>query len=1080
MYQIETRGAMAYLDYAIGIRDKRGITNLVYSYFHRSEISVRSIGANIGINSVTLLEAGSTIQEYGKAIGDSKSYTTKLYNGREIFYHGVAISNSVSDLYIVTSQSNRVKDMYSFLMNKFDYPVLYDWVPYIITTEKIKKKVVEVVGNYKDKDLLEIYESELKNEDLKELLEKGLREKSISITCKKQNKLSFSNMDEYFAKYGFVIVENLKNQINPLVGETKITKNIAFLRKRLFPQQANLVNGLIERFKHGSYAFMNEGMGCGKTLQALGVIEGFFNKTYLDQHKEASVKDVYLNKELINYRNIIMVPSHLLFKWAEYIKEEVPYAKVSIICCLKDLIEIKQSGIKRNGKEYFIVSKDTSKLSYSLYPLPVQEKFKEVKEYSCKECHSLKVFGAETCDCGCTEWILEPLGYKEQGLICPECGELIFPINIKRLKVGIEIEERTFPLQPTDFAAHTTANLICRICNAPLWAPDCNPVGGGRKKRKWKKISHYTNRTLKGRKTSWLFKDRLSEFIDKRNVVDIDVQEMPDHGIRRYSLALYIKKYLKGYFDFAIFDEAHKYKGGWSAQGIAMHQIVKASKWKLALTGTLAGGYACDLFYLLYRLDPQRMKDSEYDYSPSGERKFTENFGTLQTEFEVLSEEHQINTSSRGRTIGSPKCKPGISPLIFPKFLLDCTVFLDITEMSSQLPELIEEVVAVPLEEKIDMEYKKIRQLLKLHMRTGAGKTLLGSYLQFSLSYTDKPYGRTSICSTITGEEVVRPKNIPLNEPLNKEKELIRLVRQEQKEKRNLFIYCEYTHSPDTNVATRLRELIIKYCNMEEHEVCILESSHPKASMREQWIHERAEQGVKVFITNPRCVETGIDFCFEHNKKLYNYPTIINYQLGFSLFVVLQSNYRHYRLNQVLQCRTYYIVSEKTIQMDAIELIASKQVATHALQGKFSSEGLAAMATGVDSRIMLAQAQIEDDQEGKSQRIKEMFAKINNVAKKEKKEKEKLMLTFYELTGLKEINDTILLDSSSDDYLKILFPEYFSENKVNSTENENVIEDETVYRSIDVDDISYQIKIDTSKMKKAAKGQLSLMDMFNN
>lgn len=49
-------------------------------------------------------------------------------------------------------------------------------------------------------------------------------------------------------------------------------------------------------------------------------------------------------------------------------------------------------------------------------------------------------------------------------------------------------------------------------------------------------------------------------------------------------------------------------------------------------------------------------------------------------------------------------------------------------------------------------------------------------------------------------------------------------------------------------------------------------------------------------------------------------------------------------MNQTMECRTYYMAYEGTAQAKVIELIAEKQVATAAIQGKFSVEGISAMA----------------------------------------------------------------------------------------------------------------------------------------
>ena len=56
--------------------------------------------------------------------------------------------------------------------------------------------------------------------------------------------------------------------------------------------------------------------------------------------------------------------------------------------------------------------------------------------------------------------------------------------------------------------------------------------------------------------------------------------------------------------------------------------------------------------------------------------------------------------------------------------------------------------------------------------------------------------------------------------------------------------------------------------------------------------------------------------------------------------------------------------------------MAEKQVATSAIQGKFSAEGLASMANGVDPRVKLAQA-LADGDTGDRESIENMFDVLN-------------------------------------------------------------------------------------------------------
>lgn len=172
--------------------------------------------------------------------------------------------------------------------------------------------------------------------------------------------------------------------------------------------------------------------------------------------------------------------------------------------------------------------------------------------------------------------------------------------------------------------------------------PACEPVDNRimywkpkEKPKKWKKISHYANRAMKGRKSVWVMKDREMLYKELNQLTDEEIEEMDIYGPRRFGLTRYIKKYLAGYFDLAIFDEVQSYKAGGSAQGYAMHDLIKASRKQLALTGTIAGGYASDLFYTLFRLDPGRMRAKGYRYSSAGERRFVEKYGTVETVYEI-------------------------------------------------------------------------------------------------------------------------------------------------------------------------------------------------------------------------------------------------------------------------------------------------------------------------------------------------------------------------------------------------------------------------------------------------------------
>lgn len=1009
--RVSANGAFAYVDYILALSWGYRKEALIYSCFERSEIALRGFTANISLSGAMLYLENEKKEMVIFPETEVTSYHTKMMRGREPVNHSLSISREVSKKYILTTEENRQADIYNWLMSNFNYPLLPDWVPYFMEAGagEIKPVETEVYGHRPDwTENIIAYEVSMTEQVLQELVSVGLREGKIRIASKPQKPLAFDNMDDYFLKYGNSLIDNLEKKLNPLTDLKESVDEIAFLEKRFYPQQSAIVNGLIECMRKESYVFINEDMGCGKTLQGMGVPEGFFVRMMMEKTNR-STKDIYLDASAVKYRNIVMCPSHLVKKWEEAIKADIPYAKVTIIRGLKELCRLRKRGKERTCKEFYIMSKETGKLSYTYMPLPTQVKKKRVTMAVCKDCGEPRpVALPNQCGCGCKEWEMQDCGFSEKGMICPECGQLLYGADVKDCS-----DREKKPLKPADFAMQTKANRTCRHCGVLLWQPACEPVNRTLTfkpirvhKKGWVRATHWANMAKKNKKTVWVHERWKDEYFQENGVCEEEVTYPKVTGARKFAPSRYIKKFLRGYFDFAIFDEAHEYKGGASAQGLAMHDLIKASRWHLALTGTIAGGYASHFFYLLYRLDPARMKAMGYSFGAEGERKFVERYGTVATEYEVVQDQSGgYNAMSRGKQIGSPKCRPGISPDIFTHFLLDHAVFLNLSDMSSYLPPLKESVEYIPLEADIASAYDKVRSSLKKAMyEKDLGKSILGTFLQFSLSYTDKPYGRSAILSPVDGRVIAQVPDLSYlvedGKLLNKEKRLCELVTQEMAENRNVVVYCEYTGNGESNVTHRLKKILQANCGLSEKEVEILESGHPAAEEREEWMHERAAQGVKVFITNPKCVKTGLDFLFYHKNTMYNFPTIIFYQYGYDLFTMWQASRRHYRLNQILECRTFFLVSSHTIQVDALEMVASKQVATSAIQGHFSSEGLCAMAQGVDPRIKLAQAAAEKSPE-QIKGLKSMFDVLNKWhAGSGEKQEYKAMATFYELTGV--------------------------------------------------------------------------------
>jgi SNF2 family DNA or RNA helicase len=392
---------------------------------------------------------------------------------------------------------------------------------------------------------------------------------------------------------------------------------------------------------------------------------------------------------------------------------------------------------------------------------------------------------------------------------------------------------------------------------------------------------------------------------------------------RRYPPAEFIKKYLKGAFDMVILDEVHDYKAGDSLQGHTMGQLAVSAPYFLGLTGTLNGGYADNLFYLLYRLQPERLKDFGY----AGAEKWQRAYGVIEEIKKLDDEDHAYGRIKRRNII--VKRKPGVSPEVIGRFFLDKSCFIRLADVIDGLPPYDEIVLGV----KMEAEQKDAYDKLEAELRDAVNRFKMkatSSMLQSLLCYPDscvvfpehieikgKEDGVLQVLTTIKAPKL----EISL---LPKEKELLRIVKDEKSQGRKVLIYLTFTGNRDTR--GRIKEVLQE----KGFAVGVLpETVEPKK--REQWIDQHAYM-FDVLLSNPELVKVGLD--------LVQFPTVVFYQVGYNIFTLRQAARRSWRIGQKEPVRVYYLTYKDTMQETAISLIAKKLEIALLVEGDLP-EGLA-------------------------------------------------------------------------------------------------------------------------------------------
>jgi len=683
------------------------------------------------------------------------------------------------------------------------------------------------------------------------------------------------------------------------------------LKRKPFPAQAEAVHALTSLLldQNERAAILNGEMGTGKTLCSIAA---------------AAV----LNKEGFR-RTLVLSPPHLVYKWRREILETVEGAKVWVLNGPDTLMKLIQQkkALKRppQGQEFFVMGRVRMRMGFHWKP----------------------VFWRRTIPFG---------GTRIEAGFCPDCGALIKDFDGDPIPaIRLETEEH---------------RKKCFDCGNPLWTL-MRP-----RKLEGSSQTEAIQKSLKriptiGQKTAeklisnygadWLAKklgDNVYEFInmmdDSGDFVFTDRQH---HRMERamstlefgfgeggYQPSEYIKRYLpNGYFDLLVIDEAHEYKNGDSAQGQAMGVLAAKSRKAILLTGTLMGGYATDLFFLLFRVLTARMIEDGYRPSKRGSMisasmQFMRDHGVLKdiyTEREGGSFKTARGKRESVRTVKAP----GFGPEGVMRCVLPYTVFLRLKDIGAEvLPPYNEYFREVQMAEDQANCYVQLSCVLTEILNKSLAMhdtTLLGVVLNVLLAWADCCFRAEYVYHPRSKELLAScPSVFGEMEPTPKERELIEIVCAQKSRGRKCLVYSIYSGRRDTT--SRLKNLL----QQEGIKAAVLRSSVPPEE-RENWIADQVDRGVDVVICNPELVKTGLD--------LLDFPTIVFMQSGYNVYTLQQAARRSWRIGQTKPVEVYFLGFAATAQIQCLELMAKKIAVSQSTSGEMPDCGLDVLNQDGDS-----------------------------------------------------------------------------------------------------------------------------------
>ncbi len=741
---------------------------------------------------------------------------------------------------------------------------------------------------------LDAWVLQCENEDrnIVSVVEDGLRSGAIQIPGEVKDPNGFDGVDNvtgYLNTFGVTVARRIRSQFEPLFdpAAAPLSQEVLdindFVREHagypLYDAQLAVAEAVRRQLQKDKCAFIVAECGSGKSkIGSVAMLSALWSIRHTRQKTF----------------NVILCPSHVAKKWVREIAETLPDTYGMVVRSIADFDRLYEQYERGDRSVCAILSKEKARDGYMKRPAVIAR----------RRAHSATEF------------------------LCPDC--------MSRIEVPLSSDEPDYLVPATQhhFRKENRKNHKCPACGSILWTA-VNPD----EQSDWVKLGGY----------GWVYRHAAWEHFEKTKNEAVleklrEIHQNPDApyrtvgACRRYPLSSYIKRKYGGRIDCLIADELHQYNND-SGQGDAMGEIFAAARKFIGMTATLINGYASGIFHLLYRTMPGLMVRDGKPYASPGD--FNSEYGVEQVIYEEADPDY---ASNRRATKSDRRVKqlPGVSPLVFSRFLLEKTAFLSLNDMGKELPDYEEIPVAVHMEPEVRKAYEQTQKVLQSVLKSDrrVAQKILSAYLNLLTVYPDQPYDQPPILHPITGNPIVEPPSVGDFDTLGKkETAVLEVVQRKIAAGEHVLIYTSWVRSDSQK---KLHKLLTESGIHTE-----IMSEKVRPDEREDWVQKRLAAGMQVMITNPSLVETGLD--------LNTFTTLIFYSMGYKLFTLRQASRRSWRINQTApKVEVYLFYYADTMQHKAMKLMASKLAVAGLIEGSFSEEGLAAMSDVKDMTSQMA------------------------------------------------------------------------------------------------------------------------------
>jgi superfamily II DNA or RNA helicase len=242
-----------------------------------------------------------------------------------------------------------------------------------------------------------------------------------------------------------------------------------------------------------------------------------------------------------------------------------------------------------------------------------------------------------------------------------------------------------------------------------------------------------------------------------------------------------------------------------------------------------------------------------------GIRQFAEAYGVLE---KVTTIEVAENSCSKARVTTTVKRRPGASPLLFGKYLMNLAAFVSLEDISDALPPYAEEVLSVEMDPALKKAYTDLENDIRDALGEHHGNSsVISTAMNALLLYPDRPFGLGKLYGFTSDPETGERERFVIADPPDldqeftyaKERRLVEEIRDELSRGRKVQVFAVYTQKRD--VMRRLQLLLSREGIRAE----VLTADTPP-EQREAWYERHLRSGMQVCVCHPRLVQTGLDY----------------------------------------------------------------------------------------------------------------------------------------------------------------------------------------------------------------------------